>query len=136
MKKYLIVLLLINNLAFAFLQKGIAVVVDDVNSKKTSELINNTDLTLFLQFSDEKSADAARKSAFEKKLLGKRIFINCDKNSKICLADNLADIIFVNKNAENYPDAIRAVRPNGTIFFKDKTFIKPVPKDIDEWSHP
>ena len=43
MKKYFLLILLVTNLAFAFSQKGIAVIVDDVNSKKTSELIDKTD---------------------------------------------------------------------------------------------
>ena len=81
MKIILLLILLFTNLAFALPQKGIAVIVDDVNLKKTSDLIDKTDLTLFLQFSDEKNANVARESAFMKKLLGKRVFINCVKNS-------------------------------------------------------
>ena len=136
MKNLLLLFLLLSNLVFALPQKGIAVIVDDVNSKKTLELINNSDLILYLQFSDEKSADAAREYAFDKKLLGKRIFINQQKSKKINIADNLADIVFVNEKLGSYPDALRIVRPGGTIFYKNKTFVKPVPEGIDEWSHP
>jgi len=136
MKIILLLILLFTNLAFALPQKGIAVIVNDKNLQKTSELIDNTDLILYLQFSDKKSADAARKSAFNKKLLGKRIFISQQKSKKIILADNLADVVFVNENPKKYPDAIRVVRPGGTVIYKNKTFVKPVPEDIDEWSHP
>ncbi len=136
MKNFLLLFLLLTNLAFALPQKGIAVIVDDVNLKKTLELIDKTGLTLYLQFSNEKNADAARESVFKKKILGKRVFINCDKNSMISLADNLADVVFVNENDGKYPDALRVVRPGGTVIYKNKTIIKPVPEGIDEWSHP
>ena len=51
---------------YVFSKKGIAVIIDDINLQKTSELIATNEMILFLQFSDEARCNRCEKFRFFK----------------------------------------------------------------------
>ena len=55
-------------------------------------------------------------------------------------ADNLVNVLIINDvGLIDHAEAMRAVCPGGTVFFREggsyRTVVKPWPQDVDEWSH-
>ncbi len=98
-----------------------------------------TELTFYVQTTDDEQADAVREAAAAAGLLGSRIFVDAGSLDSIHLADNVADAVLVSSElASSTADAelLRVLRPRGTAFTGDRRLTKPVPAGIDEWTHP
>jgi len=109
-------------------------------------LCRQSELTFYLQTSDEKYARELRIKAQSLGLLGKRLFVHLGESQRIHLGDNIADRIVVYDQVE--PDTgrvhskelraevLRALRPKGIAFLGVEILTKPVPEGVDNWSHP
>ena len=103
------------------------------------DLAKASELTLYFQSTDAKQVAAVRKAAESAGLLGRRIFVDSGSPHSIHLADNIADGIFVAPSAQgeiSERELLRSLRPRAAAFLGDVKFVKPVPKGIDEWTHP
>ena len=123
------------------IQRGIIALIGVPNESADQpvEIANKSELTLYIQTSDEEMANRIRKKAIESKLLGNRIFVAHGAFNTVHLADNVADCILVAPSAEGKvsdEELLRAVRPRAMVLTGDRELVKPVPAGIDEWTHP
>jgi outer membrane protein assembly factor BamB len=103
------------------------------------DLAKASELTLYFQSADAKQVADVRKAAESAGLLGRRVFVDSGSPHSIHLADNIADGIFVAPSVQgkiSEKELLRALRPRAAAFVGDVKFVKPVPKGIDEWTHP
>ena len=119
-------------------KRGIIGLVGGANEdpKFVTDLATESELTFFVQASTREAADAVRKLAEEKGLLGSRVFVAHGRSS-LHLADNVADaILAAPEDKLSKEEYLRAVRPRATVFLGEEKIIKPVPAGYDDWSHP
>ncbi len=122
--------------------KGLCVVLGLPETGQASfviELIQNSDLQIYFQAESREDVTQVRRLADQAGLLGQRVFVNQGKNDTIALASNLADAIFVQKTVgkqASQNELLRALRPQGTVFFADSEITKPIPEGNDYWDHP
>jgi outer membrane protein assembly factor BamB len=119
-------------------RQGICVIVDDEDCELVLKLARDTDLLIYVQLSKPEQVDAARRIVDEAGLYGTRIWVESGASSKINLADNLADALVSVDNDSKIPETeiLRVLRPKGTAILGKRKLIKPVPKGIDDWTHP
>ena len=123
------------------IQRGIVALIGVPNDSADQpvEIANKSELTLYIQTSDEELANRIRQKATESKLLGNRIFVAHGAFNVVHLADNVADCIVVAPAAADKvsdEELLRAVRPRAMVLIGDRELVKPVPAGIDEWTHP
>ncbi len=101
-----------------------------------TDLAKASELTVFVQTTDRKTANAVRQLAEKEALLGTRVFVATGKG-RIHLAENVADGILVADGSEvAEAECLRVLRPRAAVFIGNKKIVKPVPEGFDDWSHP
>lgn len=103
------------------------------------DLAQASELVLYVQVSQEPDVAAVRQAAAAAGLLGLRIFAVQSEPDSIHLGDNVADCILVGPSAREdvvEQEMLRALRPRATAYIGQIELVKPVPKGIDEWTHP
>lgn len=117
--------------------RGLCAVLGDADL--ALELARASELMVYVQSPDRKQVDAIRKAAESAGLLGKRVFVQQGRWDHLHLADNLADAVILRGDAidgTKRDDLLRVLRPEGKLLAPTFEAVKPVPKDIDDWSHP
>jgi outer membrane protein assembly factor BamB len=123
------------------IKRGIVVLLDLPGTDATAlmDSVRESELTLYFQSNDAAQINAVRTAADKAGLLGKRVFAEQGSLDSIHLAENIADCIIVSPTAESQTNdeaILKALRPRASAFVGQREIIKPVPDDIDEWSHP
>lgn len=119
--------------------KGICVVVTSEATDLPVQLVEESDLLVFVQSSDEKTIASLQQSAAERGLLGTTIYVQHSTAERVPLADNLADAAVVVGDDESESlrkELLRVVHPGAKILTPSETVIKPRPEGSDDWSHP
>ena len=113
-----------------------------LNEKEIHSLISETEdreWTVFFQTDQPELLRYSKELAIEKKLLGRRFFGALGRESRIQLANNVADWIIVgsamNMSMTN-EQILRPLRPGGSAQVKGSLLSKPTPDGVDDWSHP
>lgn len=113
-----------------------------LNEKEIHSLISETEdreWTVFVQTDQPELLRYSKELALEKKLLGRRFFGALGRESRIQLANNVADWIIVgsamNMSMTN-EQILRPLRPGGSAQVKGSLLSKPTPDGVDDWSHP
>ena len=121
-------------------QRGIICVLgaSDEAAEALVNAVEQPDLQLYFQSSNEDSVRAVRAAAAAAGVLGKKVFADVGPLSSIQLADNLADAILVAASAAaevNEAELLRVLRPQAKATIGDRQLTKPIPAGIDDWSH-
>ena len=117
--------------------RGIAAVLGDVAG--ALELARGSEFLVYVQVPDAILVEATRRQVDAAGMLGTRVFVQQGPWDRLHLADNLADVVIVRGEAAaafSRADAMRALRPQGWLLGPNLAEAKPVPKGIDDWSHP
>lgn len=123
-------------------QKGICIVLGLPAEKQGSvliELIRNSEFQIFFQSDSATDVTQVRQLAEKNGFLGNRIFAEHGPFQSLALASNLADVIFVEKTAEqqvSQTELLRVLRPQAIAYRADSELKKPVPSGNDYWNHP
>lgn len=117
---------------------GICVVLGDPQCDLAIRLAKASDLLLYLQLPDDEDVQTASRAADEAGLYGNRIFVEKGALSHLHLADNMADALVAQGSARGLKkaEALRVLRPEGKALVRRKSWVKPVPDGIDDWTHP
>jgi len=93
---------------------------------------------VYVECSKKEEVRTLREAADQAGLLARRIFVARAGGTRIQLADNLADVVRVAGTAQGVSreEVMRVLRPGGKALWDARTMVKPVPKDLDCWSHP
>jgi outer membrane protein assembly factor BamB len=94
---------------------------------------------VYFQSADAAQVAAVRQAAEKAGLLGTRIFVDAGDLKSLQLANNIADAVLVAPSAADdvtETELLRILRPRATAVIGSRRIVKPVPKGIDEWSHP
>ena len=118
--------------------RGICVVLEDKDCKKSIELAKKSELLIYVQLQDVDDVESACKTADAAGFYGTRIFIEKGEFTNIHLADNIADaLVALGKSAVIPEDEVlRVIRPQGKALVGRKELTKPFPDGADDWSHP
>ena len=117
--------------------RGYCAVVGSRAGGVAVELAQASELTVYAQLPNAKSAQSAARAADAAGLYGTRVFIGQGDGSAIGLADNIADAMVVAGNVPSLDRAevLRVLRPRGKALIGDEELVKPVPEGVDDWSH-
>ena len=123
------------------IKRGIVVLLDLAENDPAPmiETLGKSQFTLYFQSADAVQIRAVRTAADKAGLLGNRVFAEHGSLKSIHLAENIADCIIVSPSAVKQTTdqaLLRVLRPHASAFAGDREIVKPVPDDIDEWSHP
>lgn len=123
------------------IKRGIVVVLDLPGNDPAALIaaVSKSEITVYFQSNDAAQIQALRAAADKAGLLGRSVFADQGDLASIHLAENIADCIIVSPSAEKQTTdqvLLRALRPRASAFVGQREIIKPVPDDIDEWSHP
>src|SRR5262245_7863492 len=94
---------------------------------------------IYVQSAIPEEVAAMRAAAETAGLLGKRIWVDEGAWTRIQMADNLADVVYVENSARGgvaQEEVLRVLHPFGQGHFGTKVVIKTAPKGLDPWSHP
>ena len=121
--------------------RGIVAVLglDSGNTDLVVRLAKIQGVTVYFQSPDAQEIAAVRKAAEKSKLLGTRIFVGSGSLKSVQLAMNVVDgVVDASSHVKNCSksEVLRVLRPRAKAHFGNLTFIKPVPRGIDEWTHP
>ena len=120
-------------------ERGLCAVVDPSDTSVPFELVQQTELTVYVQSASPEICRDVRTKAAKEGLLGSRIFVVSGDSNRIQLASNLADAVIVGDSANGdvmRSEVLRVLRPEGKALIGDKLITKPQPKGLDEWNHP
>jgi outer membrane protein assembly factor BamB len=122
-------------------KRGIVAVLglENGNADFIMELAKPPGVTVYFQSNDAGEIATVRKAAEKAKLLGTRIFVGTGSLKTVQLGNNVADgAIVVSTQVKNSSksELLRVLRPQAKAYFGKMTFTKPIPKGIDEWTHP
>ncbi len=120
---------------------GVCVVLEKVAAPHRDligGLARDTQWTFLFQASSEKATQDAYEFAYERKLLGSRVFIEPGSVDSIHLANNLADLVIAPQDLSDTSEEeiLRVLRPGGVAFLGERKITKPIPAGVDSWSHP
>lgn len=118
--------------------RGVCVLLGDNDCTLAINLARKSHLTIYVQVLRSEDADRCRRAADADGLYGSRIFVDAGVFSRIHLADNIADALVAVGPASSISEkeALRVVRPQGTVLIGGKELKKPIPDGADDWSHP
>lgn len=118
--------------------RGICALPDDRGCALALRLAGVSELQFYVQLTDAKEVETARRQAHAAGLYGTRIFVDQGPLNRLHLADNIADALIATGSAGNVPaaEAMRVVRPRGVVLLGTRQETKPVPEGVDDWSHP
>jgi outer membrane protein assembly factor BamB len=134
MKPFLVILMFLGTTLSAAEARGICVLLGDRDCQQALNLARQSDLTVLVHLADHNDLQAAARAAESAGLYGSRVFVSTGSPSRIPLADNIADSVIA---ADGAPEAevLRVLRPGGKATLGQKTFSKPFPPGIDDWTH-
>ena len=119
--------------------KGICAIVGDTQADLAVDLARASELVVYVQLDDAGAVDTARQAAEAAGLLNSRVYVEQGDYDCVHLADNLADaVVLCGETASRVAEqeVLRVVRPGGKAFIGQRVVVKPVPKGMDDWSHP
>ena len=118
--------------------RGICVVLGDTQCAFALKLVGRSDLTIYVQEPGAEAWEAACRTADEAGYYGTRLFVGKGPLTELHPADNIVDAVVVLSSEVDTPERelLRVLRPGGTVLFKDRTLVKPLPAGVDDWSHP
>ncbi|MGQ9730082.1 MAG: outer membrane protein assembly factor BamB family protein [Candidatus Zipacnadales bacterium] len=117
------------------IERGICAIVGDQGVQIALDLAKTTHMTLYVQVSTAKRAQAACRNADAAGLYGSRIFIAHGDGKHIGIADNLADVVIAPWGDVPEKEVLRVLRPGGKALLGDKQTTKGWPEGMDDWSH-
>lgn len=122
-------------------QQGVCAVLGQRPTELAISLAEASELAIYLQLPDADQAEAARRTAADAGLLGRRVFVEQGPGSQLHLADNLADAVVVQRPVSgpgSMPESeiLRVLRPGGKALIGSRVIVKPAPEGTDDWSHP
>ncbi|NLS91832.1 MAG: PQQ-binding-like beta-propeller repeat protein [Planctomycetaceae bacterium] len=131
----------IDDAAVISARRGICVVLEKVADSQgdlVGQLARDTEWVFLFQASSKEAIEDAYQFAYERKLLGSRVFIEPGSADSIHLGSNLADLVFVPADAPETPteEILRVLRPGGVAHLDQRAVTKPIPEGVDSWSHP
>ncbi|MHC4396476.1 MAG: outer membrane protein assembly factor BamB family protein [Planctomycetota bacterium] len=120
------------------IKRGICVLLGDGSCELALELARQSELLIYIQLSQAKDVEKARKLADGAGFYGTRIFIDKGPLKRLHLANNVADIVVTVDNAAGISEkeALRVLRPGGKALLGGNVLVKAFPKGVDNWSHP
>ncbi|NQT88565.1 PQQ-binding-like beta-propeller repeat protein [bacterium] len=115
---------------------GLIVVLGCDDTTLINELGQSESLLVQALDTDLKKVEAARKAIAKSGAYG-RISVAVFRGKRLPYADNLVNLLIDPSGKGGVPEAevLRAVAPRGVAMIGGKKIVKPVPADIDEWSH-
>ncbi len=118
--------------------RGICVVLSDQNCKFSLDLVQKSELVIYVPLSKDDQVLAARRAADAAGFYGTRIYVEKSDPQTINLADNIADVLIALSDTLHITEneVLRILRPEGKALFKNKDLVKPFPEGVDDWSHP
>ncbi len=118
--------------------RGIAVILGDSEARLACRIAQATEMLVYVQLESAADVQAARIAADNAGLYGTRVFIDKGPLSGIHLADNIADVVLVARNAQGVSEAQarRVLRPGGRLLQGGQSWTKPALEGADDWSHP
>mgnify|MGYP001167760506 CR=1 FL=1 len=131
-----------DDLQWSTAQRGIAVVIARPGTEVSDYVVNlakRSKLTVFFQSPGRQQVRRIREAASQAGLLGKRIFVELGSLDRLHLADNLADVAFVDETVAadvSEKEILRVLRPGGRARLGVKELSKPRLEGSDSWSHP
>ena len=111
----------------------------DQNADAVVRTAKSKPYLVYFQSPDPKEVAAVRKAAEAAGILGTRVFVDSGPLKSIHLADNIADrVIVASVHAKDAVKAevLRVLQPRAKADVGNLSYTKPVPKGIDEWTHP
>jgi len=124
------------SLAAAPPERGICVLLNDVECKKALEMVGNSECIFYVQLADAGQVQKAREAAHNSGFLGTRLFVGHGPLSHINLADNLADRVWADEVESSNDEIIRVMHPNGIALVNGEKLTKPTPDGMDDWAYP
>lgn len=115
-------------------RRGMIVVMDDL--ALAVAMAQQSECTVFCQLADRDRLEAARETADAAGLLGTRMYLEAGDVRKICLADNLADLVVDPAGVTPDAELLRVLRPSGKFVAHGDVVRKPFAARTDVWSHP
>ncbi|MHC4395551.1 MAG: outer membrane protein assembly factor BamB family protein [Planctomycetota bacterium] len=118
--------------------RGICVVLGDTKCELAMKLAHKTELLVYVQLSQDRDVEAARRAVDAAGLYGTRVYVEKGALTKLHLADNIADAVIATGSAGGVSRAevLRVLCPGGKALIRNKELIKPLLKGADDWSHP
>jgi outer membrane protein assembly factor BamB len=121
--------------------RGICVLIASDPVELAKAMAERSELTFYVQVTDETQATGGRRAAEDAGVLGTRIYVEWGDASRIHLADNLADAAVVTDEMAEQPnldadELLRVVRPLGKVILGGSETSKPYPVKADDWTHP
>ena len=119
--------------------RGLCAVLGDRQAELAIQIARASELQVYLQLAEAKDVEAARRAADAAGMLNRRVYADKGSESRINLADNLADAVVVcgaPRGAFAKQEVLRVLRPGGTAWLGGETLTKPQPQGIDQWTHP
>lgn len=114
---------------------GICLLVEMTSSEQVIELVESTELTIVVQCSKQQDVIRLRRELDTKRVLGSRVYVSQIEDGRLCLADNLADVVFSASNlVVTREELIRVLRPRGRLVEEERVTIKPVPEGTGDWT--
>ena len=119
--------------------RGICAVLGDREAHHAIALARASELTIYVQLGDADEVVAARRAGEAAGLLNRRVFVEQGSDTRLHLADNLADLVVLLGDARGrvpQAEVLRILRPGGKGLLGKETITKPLPEGVDQWSHP
>lgn len=121
------------------MRRGIVAYLDlpPGGAEQIVKIAKASELTIYFQSLDAKQVASIQEAADSENLLGTRLFAHQGEPETIHLANNVADFVWVSDEGNTSDEEVtRALRPKGRAFIGGRSFVKPVPAGMDDWSHP
>lgn len=121
--------------------KGIIAVLGYSEAEATDvvKLASSGRPRVYFQSNNAGAVNAVREAAHDAQLLAVQVSADLGSLKSIHLSENLADGVLVSElAADQVSDAevLRVLRPQGIAQIGKRRLVKPIPKGIDDWSHP
>ncbi len=116
-------------------KRGICALVGLERDALPLDLARASELLVYVQVADDARAAALRRAASEAGLLGTRLYVERGRADRIHLAEAIADAIVTGSGTPR-AEALRVLRPGGTLLLGSERAVKPFPEGADEWTHP
>jgi hypothetical protein len=119
--------------------RGICALLGDREARQAIGLARASELTVYVQLSAADEVVVARRAAEAAGLLNRRVYVEPGSDARLQLADNLADLVVLAGDARGrvpQAEVLRVLRPGGKGLLGTETITKPLPPDVDQWTHP
>jgi outer membrane protein assembly factor BamB len=117
--------------------RGICLLIEITSTERVLELVESPELTVVVQCSRPKDVTRLRRELDEQRVLGSCVYVSQIEDGRLCLADDLADVVFSGPNSAVTKDELmRVLRPRGRLVEGDVVTVKPVPEGTGDWTHP